>query len=162
MVRCGTQHHFGIRPGCYLYRLIGMLLQCLCRSRTYCKERRQRAVKTCALPKSFNSTGTIKQNTADGSIRHFHRMNMGVINLSLNHFNALFPQDAGHLIATEVTVKIDHGVNFTFTGNKLCQMLAILGKRNLSVEAKLLEGFPRFPAYRKNLDLRTHLQTRIH
>src|SRR5699024_746065 len=95
-------------------------------------------------------------------IRHFHRMDMGLINLSLNHFNAFFSQNAGHLIATEVTVKVDHGVNLSFTGNKLRQMLAIFGKRNLSIEAKLLESFLSFTADRKKLNLRTHLQTRFH
>src|SRR5699024_8763085 len=89
-------------------------------------------------------------------------MNMGVIDFPLNHFNAFFPQNAGHLIAAEVTVKVDHGVNLSFVGNKLRQMLTIFGKRNLSIEAKLLESFLRFTAYRKNLDLRTHLQTRFH
>src|SRR5699024_6025956 len=146
MIRCGTQHYLGIRPGCYLYRLIGMLLQGLCCSGTYRKERWQRAIKTCPLPKAFNSAGTIKQNTADGHIRHFHRMNMGVINFPLNHFNAFFPQNAGHLIAAEVTVKVDHGVNLSFTGNKLRQMLAIFGKWDLSIEAKILASFLGFPA----------------
>src|SRR5699024_5309784 len=117
-------------------RLICFRSQCLCRGGTNSKERWKVAAKARAPFESFHRAGTIKQNTADGQTGHFYWVNVRLIDLPLNHFDALLPQDVGHLIAAEVAVEIDHGVNLAFVGNKLRQMFAIFSKRNFSLETK--------------------------
>src|SRR5699024_12848736 len=72
------------------------------------------------------------------------------------------PPDSAHPVAAAPAVKVDHGVPLSFTGNQLRQMLAIFGKWDFSIEAKLLERFLCFTADRKKLNLRTHLKTRFH